>query len=561
MDKKKKMYLTFAVIAVICFAMVYLGISVTRNAGKTSSEVSVEKAADKLGKMLKEIRAEEVPARKAAVELTTTTLEEELPDISKYPLSVIGNTTNNIEIFSSPEKAGDGYDGWLLEVAEDFNNQGIKVNGEPASVSVRSIASGMGADYIISGKYLPDAFTPSNAMWGEMMLAQGADISVAADRLVGNVAGILLEKKKYDELVDKYGAINMKTITEATADSEIAMGYTNPLASSTGLNFLVSTLNAYDSKDLLSSKALDGFGMFQANVPFVAYTTMQMRDAVESGAMDGLILEYQTYINTTDLRNFVFTPFGARHDNPMYQVGRLTDGKKAVLDAFIEYCMDKKAQDLAAKYGFNSLDDYSSELPELKGDTLLNAQDLWKENKDSGRPVTAVFVADISGSMDGAPLNELKQSLINGSQYINSDNYVGLVSYNSNVYVNLPVGQFDLNQRSLFTGAVSDMDASGGTASFDAIMVALDMLLKAQEAQPNTKLMMFVLSDGETNSGYSLNDIQGVLKTYGVPVYTIGYNANISALETISQINEAANINADSDDVIYKLKSLFNAQM
>ena len=46
-----------------------------------------------------------------------------------------------------------------------------------------------------------------------------------------------------------------------------------------------------------------------------------------------------------------------------------------------------------------------------------------------------------------------------------------------------------------------------------------------------------------------------------IPIYTIGYNADIPALESISSINEAANINADSDDVIYKLKNLFNSSL
>ena len=73
--------------------------------------------------------------------------------------------------------------------------------------------------------------------------------------------------------------------------------------------------------------------------------------------------------------------------------------------------------------------------------------------------------------------------------------------------------------------------------------------------------MLFVLSDGETNCGHSLDNIKGVLQALKIPVNTIGYNANISALQNISSINEAASINADSEDVVYKLGSLFNAQM
>ena len=53
---------------------------------------------------------------------------------------------------------------------------------------------------------------------------------------------------------------------------------------------------------------------------------------------------------------------------------------------------------------------------------------------------------------------------------------------------------------------------------------------------------------------------KGCLRALKIPVYTIGYNADIKALQNISSINEAASINADSDDVVYKLGSLFNAK-
>ena len=71
--------------------------------------------------------------------------------------------------------------------------------------------------------------------------------------------------------------------------------------------------------------------------------------------------------------------------------------------------------------------------------------------------------------------------------------------------------------------------------------------------------MLFVLSDGQSNG--SLNSVRSYIENLKTPIYTIGYNANIKALEEISSINEAASINADTDDIVYALKNLFNAQM
>lgn len=184
-----------------------------------------------------------------------------------------------------------------------------------------------------------------------------------------------------------------------------------------------------------------------------------------------------------------------------------------------------------------------------------------EREKDGNKPVAAVFVADVSGSMDGEPLNRLKESLLTGQKYLGRDNSIGFVSYSTDVTINLPIGKYDLNQQSMFVGAINSLEASGNTATFDGIVVAMKMLQDEMAANPDVKPLIFVLSDGETNVGHSLDDIRELIKAYKIPVYTIGYNANIQALQSISSINEAASINADTDDVVYKIGQLLNVQM
>ena len=565
-SSKSKNTAFLAVLAVLMIGGIGGGILISRNLGKTDQEVSRETAIAQLDKKLKKISVSETQPRKATVEIAGSNLAEELPDIGKYPLTVTGRGDINIEIVSSTEKATGGTDGWLIDVAEDFNSTHYMIDGQWATVSIRPIASGAAIDYIISGKYVPEGFTPSNELWGDMIAAENVRIEKIADRLAGNTAGILINKDTYQKLSDSYGNVDISTIVNATVKSEITMGYTNPYASSTGLNFLVSALEEFDSSDILSQNATEKFRSFQQNVPFVAYTTLQMREAAKNGVLDAFLMEYQGYYNATELRDYEFIPFGVRHDSPMYAVGDLSAVQNETLKAFTEYCMNEKSQNSAKKYGFNALDDYKSAQWNLPGKTLESAQKLWKTEKDSGSPVMAVFVADVSGSMGGAPLQNLQSSLINASQYINETNYVGLVSYSTGVTVNLPIAKFDLNQRSYFTGAVEDLSPGGNTATYDAVLVGLDLLRKAQEqveAETGQKVkpLLFVLSDGETNVGNTLKDIRPIVTGMEVPCYTIGYNANLSALQELSAINEAASINADNDDVIYSLKSLFNAQM
>lgn len=565
-SSSKKNAITLVIIGVIMLAVIGVAVAILNNSGKSKSQITRETAIARMEKKLKNIDVKTAEPKKAAVEIAPSDLADELPDIEKYPLSVEGRAELVLEIFSSTEKSSAGTDGWLNEVAEDFNREHHSINGYSAAISVRPIASGAAVDYIVSGKYVPQAYSPSNILWGEMIAAQNVDIRKVCDRLAGNTAGVLVSKDTYKKLQETYGTVDINAITQATIKSEISMGYTNPYASSTGINFLVSALQAFDSSNILSDTAVSEFQKFQQNVPFVAYTTLQMRDAADSGVLDAFVLEYQGYYNASDLRSYEFIPFGVRHDSPVYALGHLSEEESELLNTFIEYCLNDKNQKLAKKYGFNYLEDYKDNLSDtVNGASMLSAQSLWKNEKDSGSPVMAVFVADVSGSMAGAPLANLQQSLINASQYINSTNYVGLVSYSTDVTKNLDIGEFNLNQRSYFTGAVNSLSPGGNTATYDAVLVALDMLMtkKAEfEAEGQTiKPLLFVLSDGETNTGCELSQIDDIVEGLEVPCYTIGYNANLSKLAELSSINEAANINADSDDVVYNLKSLFNAQM
>lgn len=559
---KGKAFIILIVIAAVVFGLVYFGITLTQNLGKTQTQITAEDASKKLDKMFKDIQVANAEPVKGQIDLDPADIGDSLPDISKFPISVENTTDQFVEIFSSTEKSGTGVDGWLNEVAEDFNKAQIKVGASPVSVKIRNIASGTAADYIKSGKYVPDAFTPSNELWGEMVKAQGVKTELVAERLVGNVAGIVSSKAKHDELVEKYGSINIKTVTDAIADNELSMGYTDPFASSTGLNFLVTALGTFDSSDLLGDKAVQGFEKFQANVPFIASTTLQMREAAKTGMLDAFVLEYQTYMNAADFKSgYVFTPFGVRHDSPLYALGDLPQEKLDIIKKFAEFAQQDKYQKLADEKGFNGLNEYRSELPAIDGSLLSSAQKLWKEKKDGNKPIAAVFVADVSGSMDGEPLNRLKESLLKGQKYLGRDNSIGFVSYSDNVTIHLPIGKYDTNQQSMFVGAINSLQASGGTATFDGIVVAMKMLQDTLAANPDVKPVIFVLSDGETNEGHSLKDIRGLIENYKIPIYTIGYNANIKALESISSINEAASINADTDDVVYKIGNLLNVQM
>ncbi|MDO5154553.1 MAG: VWA domain-containing protein [Eubacteriales bacterium] len=556
-NNNNKIIFAGVAMVIIFIALIVIGICAKVTKHNIGGEDFVSKYS--LEEMLQKIQVKEGTPVKGSVNLGQSSLYDELPEIDKYPLQVKGDADIVLEVFSSGEKAGSNYESWLIDVANSFNNNHFTTqNGKSVAISVRQMSSGMGADYIISNKYLPDLYTPSNELFGKYVETNGGDLELVSPRLVGNTAGVLVDKNK--------GYKSIKEVADAVSNNQINLGYTNPQSSASGLNFLISLLKNYDSANMLSDGAAKKFAEFQNNIPFVAYTTMQMRDSAKNGTLDGMIMEYQTYINEEDLNGkYDFIPYGIRHDNPLYGVGskiNASPDRKEAVQLFSDFCANDACQKMASKKGFNNNEDYKSEY-EVTGADITQALDLYKKNKDSGKDIIAVFIADCSGSMDGEPLRQLKESLANGAQYINENNMVGLISYSDDVTVELPIAKFDLNQRAYFQGAIDNLQAWGGTASYDAVLVGVDMIKKAQEANPNAKVMLFLLSDGMANEGYMLDDIDGVLKNERVPVYTISYTeeADKEAMQALSNVNEAASINADSDDIIYKIKSLFNSQM
>lgn len=554
-------FVKIGVLAVVVLIAIFGGLFISRNVGKSSKTISKESAQKSLERMIREIEPTEGTPTKGTVEYTgEDTTYDELPELNDNSIAVTPSTGYFAEIFSSSEKTGSGRDGFLREMAEEYNRAGIQVNGQVASIQLRTVSSGQQVDYVASGKYIPDAISPSNDLFIKMIDAKGTDISYISNSMVENYAGIVMSKKVYNNIKEQYGEVTVKTIGQATADDFITMGYTNPFTSAAGMDFLVSLLDAYGSGNILSDDAVEGFTKFQSNVPFVSMTTGQMRNAAERGTFDAFVSEYQTYLSDSSLsRKYEFVPYGYEHNNPLVAVTS-DEAKKAILQSFADYCKSNGAA-LAKEDGFNAQPEgFAPMQTDYDGSDLIAAQKLYKENKDIN-PIVCVFVADTSGSMDGEPLNKLKDSLVNSMQYINTDNYIGLVSYSDDVIIELPIVEFDMDQQSLFKGTVEKLQANGNTATFDGVCVALDMVEKQLEQTPDAKPMIFVLSDGETNRGYSFGDVEKVVAGLKVPVYTICYNGDFDAMEALSNINEGVNINADTDDVTYQLRQLFNASM
>jgi Ca-activated chloride channel family protein len=503
---------------------------------------------------------------RANIRLSKTNLLSLLPSLDEYPIGIgrrDSTRVESVEIFTSSEKAGQGRDGFYNELAEAFNRQQVQLsNGKVAAVAIRKIASGLGAQFMLAGQYMPDAFSPSNALWGDMLSAAGIDVQTVAETTAPNTAGIIVKKSKAD-MISSNGQLDVPKLLTNVSNGSFSMGYTNPYQSSTGLNFLLTVLNAFaegDESQMLSPDVASAFEAFQVGVPFVAQTTLQMRDAAQgSGVLDALVMEHQTWVNVTGMKDYEFIPFGVRHDSPLYATPEADKSEREVLDLFAQFI--ERQQAVVSRFGFGRNQDYQSGYKLNDSSLVAQAQGIWKQKKSGGRPIAAIFVADVSGSMEGSRIRNLKRALIESSDLISANNAIGLVTYNEQVNVDLNVRKFDVQQKSLFNGAVERLVTGGRTATNDGVMVAADLLIEFRKQNPDHKLLIFVLSDGERNRGLDLDSVRDAMEWSSIPVHSIAYEVTSDELRQLSSLAEGAYVESSADSAAYRIGNLLNSEM
>lgn len=525
---------------------------------------------------------ENIATRRASVSLNPVSdLKDTLPEIDRYPLTVdppISSDDVVVEIFVprirswTPNVKGRTRtaDGRMAEVARAFNASGKRLSGgKRAKVRIRYIASGTGYQFIASRKYLPDAFSPVHHLWIRMAAAHGITMTPIRENMVTSAGGVVMKISVAQQLRSKYGALDIKSIINEVVQGNLAMGYTNPFHSSTGLNFLLTVLSTFaegGNDGMLSPAVVSTFEKFQNGVPFVAHTTVEMREAVikEGGPLQAFVMGYQSFLGAEVLQTgYEFIPFGVVHDHPLYAVGNLSPGKMETLELLAAFAERPEYRKLAFDYGWNRplAVNFKPSIPIPSGDTLLQAQKLWKEKKYAGRLISAIFMADVSGSMSGSRIRGLRKALIAGTEFIDSKNSIGLMAFSNKVETLLPIKKFGFIERSTFVAAVEDMVTSGGTAMYDGVLAALSLLVEEKKKHPDITPMLFVLTDGETNRGLKFDEANGVIEGLRIPIYTIGYEANIKELKRLSSLVEASSVNADEGNIVYKISSILNSQM
>jgi Ca-activated chloride channel family protein len=160
-----------------------------------------------------------------------------------------------------------------------------------------------------------------------------------------------------------------------------------------------------------------------------------------------------------------------------------------------------------------------------------------------------LLVLDISGSMDGDKLNQVKAAGAAALQVFSPDDEVGLWAFSDQIRQLIPIGPVGPNEAEL-ARQISALQAGGGTALYRATS---DAVSAVQSSWDLTRINAVVLLTDGQNSDPNDSDLDALLRSLEsqpaastVPVFTIGYgqDADLSTLKRISQASNGRSYNA-----------------
>jgi len=162
--------------------------------------------------------------------------------------------------------------------------------------------------------------------------------------------------------------------------------------------------------------------------------------------------------------------------------------------------------------------------------------------------VRVLLVLDISGSMDGEKLTQVKAAGAAVLKVFSPNDEVGLWAFSDRIYRLEPVELVGAHRADI-TRHIEALVASGGTALY---RVTKDAVGEVQASWDPMRINAVVLlTDGQNSDGN--NDLDGLLRSLAnqppattVPVFTIGYGqgADLGTLKRISQASTGRSYNA-----------------
>lgn len=363
------------------------------------------------------------------------------------------------------------------------------------------------------------------------------------------------------------------------------LGKTSPAQSTSGLHALVATYYAATglSADLTAAnledpKVVDFVRGVEASVLHYGNTVSSFLDGLRAADAKGSAMTYVSAIATEEKQVLDYnatrptTPLVAVYpkdgtmvaDHPyaILNAPWVSASQAAAAKAFLTWLQAPERQQRFLAAGFRDAAGHAATKLGLDSGIIPGGPalilkppapavlDLVRKSWDSVRKRARILlVLDISGSMDGDKLKQVKAAGTAVLDVLSPDDELGLWAFSDQIYKLAPIAPIGPNHAEL-ARHIDVLAAGGGTALY---RVAGDAVQTVQSGWDSTRINAVVLLTDGQNSDPTDSDLNALLGSLGsqpaaspVPVFTIGYgqDADLNTLKQIAQASAGRSYNA-----------------
>jgi Ca-activated chloride channel family protein len=383
--------------------------------------------------------------------------------------------------------------------------------------------------------------------------------------------------------------VTWKDIAAKAADGELKYAMTNPTASNSGFTALVGVASAFaGSADALNAGDVDSAELqkFFAGQALTAGSSGFLSDAYvrQQDQLDGMI-NYESVLLGLNRGGTLHEPLDLIYPKEgiitaNYPLMLLNSAKRDAYDKIVAWLTSPTVQtEIMTKTlrrpaipEVKPNDAFPSallvELPFPSTLDTINALLFAYLDKEKV-PASAVFVLDVSGSMEGDRLDKLKtalgaltgtdQSITGQFARFRAREQITIITFSDVVQdtQQFTVDDTDPNgpDMTAIRNYVDGLQAGGGTAIYSALDSAYDVVAQQQAADPSRYYSIVLMTDGENHAGIDQNQFIADYKArspavQGVKTFTVLFgDASPTELQQVADATGGQEFDATTDDL------------
>lgn len=504
-----------------------------------------------------------------------------------------------ITITYSPEK-----DGWLTERISAFNNANVKVGNQPIFVEGINKSSGAARTELKNGQLTTTIWSPSASTWLEVLKQESGrtDIAVSSRPLVLTPVVIGMWKPMAEALGWPNTPIGWDDLLKLTNEPEgwgayghsewgrFSWGHTDPEISTTALSTLLAELHAsvgtqreLTVADVQRPESQQFIRDLGKSIKHYGYNTLVFSDNMQKFGMSyisALPMEEITLIDFNKNKNpqvplvAIYPKDGTFwHDNPFIIMSSASTEERQAADQFYDFLLNDESQKAALNIGFRPVNTnvpigdpisaafgvqaqgVQNVLPKPSAEVIVAAKNVWAQNR---KRADIVLLVDVSGSMEGDKIEQVKAGLESFLARILPEDRVSLVTFDSTARVVVPPAPLSENRITL-GDAIQGLRAEGKTAIWDGLITAKQVIDELPRSEDERIKAIVLLSDGEdTASTFSMEQVRSEYNETGISIFPVAYgaDADTTALQEIVDFSRTQLVKGDAGNIAQIFDSL-----